>query len=100
MNFSCDKCNQKVPFWETLKIDKNHVTICHKCGTKLYPIRTKSFNWGFFVGFLAVVIPGEITYRLTQSLGYTLIVALSHTITAVFGVALYTYKTTSFTSNF
>lgn len=98
MNFICDRCNNKVSFWETFKLKRDHVTICNTCGTSLYPIKTKSFNWGFALGFIVVVLPGEIVYRCTDDLVKTFMVGAICAIIAVFSVAYYTYKTTKFKS--
>lgn len=100
MNFTCDRCNSKVSFWETLNLKRNHITVCNTCGAKLYPIKTKSFNWGFAISFVAVVIPAEIVYIFTHNLAKMFVVAIICAIVAIFGIAFYTYKTTKFRNAF
>lgn len=98
MNFRCDVCYNKISFWETLQLKKNHITICDTCGAKLYPIKVKSFDWGFIIGFGVIVVSGEIVYRLTGNLTKTFSLAFICSIIAISGVAFNTYKTTRFKS--
>ena len=98
MNFLCDKCNTKVSFWETLKIKQDHATICVSCGTSLYPVNIKSFNWGFGIGFIALALPGKIVLWYTDDFFKALTLGLICGVIAVFCIAFYTYKTTKFKS--
>lgn len=98
MKFHCDKCNAKVSFWETFKLKREYVTKCKVCGVSLYPVKTAAFNWMFVLGFVSVILPAEIMYRLTANLTKTFAIATFFALIAIFAVAYYTYKTTEFRS--
>ena len=51
--FKCPNCKNKIPFNEVFQFKKGHQTICSNCNTSLRPKKVKSWNWGFFIGFLA-----------------------------------------------
>lgn len=58
--FLCPKCKTKVPFKETFNFKKDHITKCSNCGAELVPINNKSWNWGFFMGFISVTVPAKL----------------------------------------
>ncbi|CAM3861001.1 hypothetical protein AQAU111925_10065 [Aquirufa aurantiipilula] len=96
--FTCDNCHNKISFWETFKTNKNSKTICNFCNTELHPIKTISFNWSFFIGFISTVIPAEIVLKYYNSVPIAFFVALCGGILSVLGIAFYTYKSTELKS--
>lgn len=96
--FSCDRCYEKVSVKELFKLNKNSVTTCKSCNATLYPNKTITFNWAFFIGFSSTVIPAEISFNITNSILFMLSVAMTGGLLAVLGIAIYTYNTTEFRS--
>lgn len=96
--FSCDRCNEKVPIIELFKINKDSQTICKFCNTRLYPKKTIAFNWTFFIGFAATVIPAEIIFNTSNDTALAFAVAIIGGALAILGIATYTYLTTEFIS--
>lgn len=97
-NFSCDKCNYKVPVIELLKFNKNSKTICRFCNTTLYPKKTIAFNWAFFIGFISTVLPAEIIFEISNNTIIAFSVATTGGALAFLGIVTYTYLTTEFIS--
>jgi hypothetical protein len=96
--FSCDRCYEKVSFNELFKLNKNNVTTCKSCNAKLYPNKTITFNWAFFIGFSSTVIPAEISFNITNSILFMFSVALTGGLLAILLIVIYTYNTTDFRS--
>ena len=96
--FSCDKCHEKLSYKELFKLNKNSTTTCKSCNARLYPVRTISFNWAFFIGFVSTVVPAEIILNTSNNLTHAFIVALTGGVLAISGIALYTYNSTEFKS--
>ena len=94
--FSCPKCQTKVPFMEVFKFKTNHLTTCSKCGLGIVPKNIKSWNFGFFVGFISVVIPAFLILRYYNNFPIAMVVGVVTGSVGIFSMALYTYLTTEF----
>ncbi|GGE23097.1 hypothetical protein [Psychroflexus salis] len=94
--FLCPKCKTKVPFKETFNFKKNHITKCSNCGAELTPKNVKSWNFGFFIGFIGVVIPAYTILHLYKSFLLAVFVGIVTGAIAILGIAYYTYLTTEF----
>lgn len=94
--FLCPKCKTKVPFKETFNFKKNHITKCSNCGAELTPKNVKSWNFGFFIGFIGVVIPAYTILHLYKNFLLAVFVGIVTGAIAILGIAYYTYLTTEF----
>ena len=95
-NFTCPICGNKIPFNEVFKFKKDHQTKCFQCNTNLKPKNVKSWNWGFFMGFLAVIIPARIFFIYHKNFFIGASIGIVCGMIAIFLIAYYTYKTTDF----
>lgn len=92
--FECPHCKKKLPFFFVTKIKADHAFDCLYCGEKIIPERSKSFTWGFVIGFLSFVIPAQTLLYLNHNFLVSFLVALLFGLVSVFFVASYVYTTT------
>lgn len=92
--FLCPKCKSKVPFKETFNVKKDHIIKCSNCGAELTPKNVKSWNFGFFIGFISVVIPAYTILHLYKNFLLAVLVGIVTGAIAILGIASYTYFTT------
>ena len=92
--FECPHCKMKLPFFFVIKIKTDHEFDCLYCGEKMVPERSKSFTWGYVIGFLSFVLPAQILRYLNQDFVVVFLVALLFGLVSVFFVASYVYTTT------
>ena len=97
-NFSCPKCGQKISIKELFNFKKGHETICPRCNEYLMPEKSKSWNWGFFIGFISVIIPGKICLYFFDSFILLMLTGLLIGSIAIICIAYFVYKTTIFKS--
>ena len=97
-NFNCPKCGQKISFKELFKFKNGHKTICPRCNEHLSPQKSKSWSWGFFIGFISVIIPGKICLYIFDSFIISMLVGLLTGSIAIISIAYFVYKTTIFKS--
>ena len=95
-NFRCPNCEAKIPFKELFQFKKNHKTECNNCGTVLVPKKPKSWNWGFFFGFVSFIIPAKIVLHFHDSFLIAALVGGFFAIITILIIALYTYSTAEF----
>jgi CXXC-20-CXXC protein len=95
-NFKCPNCNNKIPFNEVFQFKKGHQTVCNHCNTTLKPKKIKSWNWGFLIGFLAVVIPAKLYLNYHKNFLIAASIGIVFGAIAILLIAYYTYKTTEF----
>lgn len=95
-NFKCPKCKNSISLKELFCFKRNHQTICSNCKAILSPKKIKSFNWGFGIGFSAVVIPAQIVLFYFNDFLMAAYVGLLGSIIGILFVSLYTYLTTAF----
>src|SRR5690606_13671771 len=94
--FSCPHCAKTFPFWMILKVKKRHKFECPNCGGVVVPLRTKSFTWGFVIGFLSFALPHQIIIYLNQDIVLAFLIGLLHAIVTFGLVSLYLFCTTIF----
>lgn len=94
--FICPHCGKKLPFRIILKIKNGHKFNCSHCGEVIVPLKTKSFTWGYVIGFLSFVVPQQIVFYLHQDFMLSFLIGLLHTIVAFGLVSLYLYFCTEF----
>lgn len=94
--FSCPKCKTKVPFMEVFKFKTSHVTTCSHCDLGIVPKNIKSWNFGFFVGFVSVVIPAFLILRYYNNFPLAMLIGVGTGLLGIFSMALYTYIRTEF----
>lgn len=94
--FKCSKCKNSIPFKEVFKLKRNHQTICYSCNSLLRPKKTKSWNWGFFIGFLAVIVPAKIYLNFDKNIFIAVSIGIFFGIISILSIALYVYTTTEF----
>lgn len=95
-HFTCPSCTNKISKKELFVFTKGHITVCQICGCKLKPKKTKSWNWGFFFGFLGVIIPGYIVIIIYNNYELAFIISIITGILAILYVAYYMYKSAFF----
>lgn len=96
-NFICPHCRSKLPFSYVLKIKTDHQFDCPSCGETLVPLKTKSFTWGYIIGFLAFVVPGQILLYLYDDIGLAFMVSTVSALTAILIISVYIYSNTRLT---
>ncbi len=92
--FECPNCKKKLPFFFVTKIKTDHAFDCINCGEKIIPERSKSFTWGYVIGFLSFVIPAQTLLYLNHDFLVSFLLALLFGLVSVFFVATYIYTTT------
>lgn len=92
--FKCPHCKMKLPFFFVTKIKTDHAFDCLYCGEKMVSERSKSFTWGYVIGFLSVVIPAQALRYLNHDFLVSFLAALLFGLVSVFFVASYVYTTT------
>lgn len=89
-------CRIKLPFRLILKVKSGYAFNCPYCGEVMVPLKTKSFTWGYIIGFLSFVFPHQIVIYLNQDFMLSFLIGLLHSVTA-FGLdSLYLYYSTKF----
>jgi predicted RNA-binding Zn-ribbon protein involved in translation (DUF1610 family) len=94
-SFQCPHCRTKLPFFFVAKIKNDHEFECPNCGETLVPEKTKSFLWGYVLGFLAFVVPGQILLYLYDDFVLAFMASTICALTAIFLIAVYIYSNTS-----
>ena len=92
--FECPHCKKKLPFFFVTKIKADHAFDCLNCGKKIITERSKSFTWGYVIGFLSFVIPAQTLLYFNHNFLVSFLVALLFGLVSVFFVASYVYTTT------
>lgn len=95
-SFTCPHCDKKLPFRVILKVKNDHAFACPRCGGAVVPQKTKSFTWGYVIGFLSFVVPEQIVFYLHEDFVMAFLVGFVHALTAFGLVSLYLYYTTKF----
>tara|TARA_R110001599_G_scaffold221395_4_gene419991 strand:- start:5849 stop:6232 length:384 start_codon:yes stop_codon:yes gene_type:complete len=93
---TCPHCEKTLPFRVILKVKKDHVLECPLCGKSVAPQRTKSFTWGYIIGFLSFALPQQIVFYLHQDNVLAFLIGFLHAVTAFGLVSLYFYYNTKF----
>lgn len=94
--FSCPHCGEKLPFKIIMKVKNGHEFECPFCGESMVPLKTKSFTWGYMIGFLSFAVPQQIVYYLHQDIVLSFLIGFLHAVTAFGLVSLYLYFNTKF----
>ena len=95
-SFTCPHCEEKLPFRMLLIVKNDHTFKCPLCGEALVPHKTKSFTWGYIIGFLSFALPQQIVFYLHQDNGLAFLIGILHAVTAIGLVSLYFYFNTKF----
>ncbi|MBI0397984.1 hypothetical protein [Cyclobacterium marinum] len=95
-SFTCPYCEKKLSFRVILKEKKDHVLECPLCGKSVAPQKTKSFTWGYIIGFLSFALPQQIVFYLHQDNDLAFLIGFLHAVTAFGLVSLYFYFYTKF----
>ena len=82
-----------------VKIKNDHEFDCPSCGESLVPEKTKSFTWGYIIGFLAFVVPAQIMLYLYDDIVLAMLAGTACGMTAIFTIALYVYSNTRLTKS-
>jgi predicted RNA-binding Zn-ribbon protein involved in translation (DUF1610 family) len=93
--FECPHCKKKLPFFFVIKIKSEHEFECQHCGKSMVPVSSKSFAWGYGIGFFAFVIPAQILLYLNHDFLFAFSVAMMSGLLSVFLIGLYVFTTTS-----
>ena len=93
--FECPHCKMELPFFFVIKIKSDHEFECQHCARSMVPESSKSFAWGYGIGFFACVIPAQILLYLNHDFLLTFSVAMVSGLLSVFLIGLYVYTTTS-----
>jgi len=94
--FCCPHCERKLPFRLIMKVKNEHVIDCPFCGESVVPKKTKSFTWGYVIGFLSFVVPEQIVFYLHEDIVMAFLIGFLHALTAFGLVSLYLYCNTKF----
>ena len=78
-----------------VKIKSDHEFECQYCGKSMVPVSSKSFAWGYGIGFFAFVIPAQILLCLNHDFLFAFFVAMTSGLLSVSLIGLYVYTTTS-----
>lgn len=95
VKFECPNCKKKLPFFFMTKIKTDHAFDCLNCDEKIIPERSKSFTWGYVIGFLSFMIPAQTLLYLNHDFLVSFLLALLFGLVSVFFVATYIYTTTN-----
>ncbi|WP_339711862.1 hypothetical protein [Cyclobacterium amurskyense] len=95
-SFTCPYCEKKLSFRVIIKGKKDHVLECPFCGKSVAPQRTKSFTWGYIIGFVSFTLPQQIVFYLHQDNVLAFLIGIFHAVTAIGLVSLYFYSYTKF----
>jgi hypothetical protein len=95
-SFTCPHCEQKLPFRVILKVKNDHAFECPICRRAVVPHKTKSFTWGYVIGFLSFAIPQQIVFYLHQDNVLAFLIGFLHAVTAFGLLSLYFYFNTKF----
>ena len=93
-NFICPICNSKISWKELLVFNRNHITECQHCKTKLTPDNKKSFQWGFAFGFLGAVLPMKIYLYYFDNFINAFLFGILGAVISFAIIFIYIYKTT------
>ena len=63
---------------------------------KLKPENTKSWNWGFFIGFIGTVVPFQLSIFYFENFLIAVFIGIICAMISIFAVAFFTYSRTSF----
>jgi len=94
--FVCPHCSKKLPFRNIMKVKNGHEFNCPNCGEAIVPLKTKSFTWGFVIGFLAFAVPQQIIFHLHQDIVLAFLIGILNAVTAFVLVSIYLYCNTVF----
>src|SRR5690606_4084061 len=94
--FTCPVCSNKLPFKEVFRFNKGHVLQCPVCDSKLRPVHIKSWNFGFVVGFLGVVVHALLVKHYWDSFMLAALIGLTTGGFTIMAVASFTYLNTDF----
>ena len=95
--FECPHCKKKLPFFYVIKIKSDHEFECQYCGKAIVPEHTKSFTWGYVLGFLGFIIPAKVLLYLYNNFLFAFLAGLMSGLTVVFFIALFIYSNTILT---
>ena len=95
-SFTCPHCKEKLPFRMLLIVKNDHTFKCPLCGEALVPHKTKSFTWGYIIGFLSFALPQQVVFYLHQDIILAFLIGFLHAVTAFGLVSLYFYFNTKF----
>lgn len=93
--FECPHCKKKLPFLFVVKIKSDHEFESQYCGKSMVPVSSKSFAWGYGIGFFAFVIPAQILLYFNHDFLFAFFVAMTSGLLSVSLIGLYVYTTTS-----
>lgn len=95
--FICPSCKHNLGFKNVIKIADDHDFKCPYCGTLLTPKQSKTWRWGFLIGLISVVVPAKIYLEYFQdNIFVALLIAATCGATAIMGICVYVYLTTTF----
>ena len=94
--FTCPVCSNKLPFREVFRFNKGHVLQCPVCDSNLKPANITSWNVGFFIGFLGVVVPATLVHHYWHSFMLATLIGLTTGGFTIMAVATFTYLNTDF----
>lgn len=98
-SFQCPHCWRKLPFSFVVKIKNDHEFECPNCREMLVPEKTKSFLWGYVLGFLSFVVPAQVLLYLYDDITLAFSVSAVCAMVAILLIALYVYSNTSLTKS-
>jgi DNA-directed RNA polymerase subunit RPC12/RpoP len=93
--FKCPHCKKKLHFFFVVKIKSDHEFECQYCGKSMVPVSSKSFAWGYGIGFFAFVIPAQILLYFNHDFLFAFFVTMVSGLLSVSLIGLYVYMTTS-----
>jgi len=94
--FTCPHCDKKLPFRIIMKVKNGHEFECPHCEGVVVPLKTKSFTWGYVIGFLSFAIPQQIVFYLHQDIIMAFLIGILHSVTSFALVSIYLYCNTEF----
>jgi len=94
--FTCPHCGQKLPFRIIMKVKNDFEFECPYCGLSMVPKKTKSFTWGYIIGFLSFAVPQQIVLYLHRDILLAFLIGFLHSLTAFGLVSVYIYCNTTF----
>lgn len=97
--FQCPHCKSKLPFLFVVKIKNGHEFECPSCGETIMPEQTKSFLWGYVLGFLSFVVPAQVIIYMYDNIVLAFMVSTMSALTVIFLIALYVYSNTILTKS-
>jgi len=95
-NAKCPYCDSKFSIWMQLRMMLKTSFLCYSCNRKILIKYSRSFNWGYWFGFIGFVLPSFSVLFVTGSFVYAFTAGLIGALLGGLFVVCHTYITSHF----